>query len=84
MRIFKSSSVLTVHEKQIIYEVPFSGLYDAKYMRYLLINRLIPKGELSELDKYIKEVLVDEWDKALTIRVCVIIRYNAVIGGSHA
>ena len=84
MRVFKSEAALTIHEKQEVYEVPYSGAYDSRYMRYLLRSRLIPKGELSKLDKYVKDVLVEEWDKTLTIRVCVIIHYTDAIGGSYA
>jgi len=85
MRICKGVTTPTLYEKQEVYEVPYSGTYDARHMRNMLKGRLIPnKEEVSKLAEYVKEVLVEEWDKSLTIRVCVTKHLNDIIGDNHA
>ena len=78
MRVFKGAEPLTIKDTCEIYEVPFSGPYDSKYMRRILGSKLIPT-DVSELKEYIKAVDVSEWDKSLTIRVCLIRHYNDFI-----
>ena len=75
MRIFKGSSPLTIHETREIYEVPFSGPYDWRYMCYTLRDRLIPK-DIRALKEYVCAVEVEEWDKALTIQVRITRHYD--------
>lgn len=70
MRIFKGAEPISKHETREIYEVPFSGVCDVRHMSYLLKERLIPKS-ISGLKEYVCAVEVTEWDKSLTIQVCI-------------